>query len=791
MPNNLPHLIPSADPNDRVVVQDTEFTQDVLGRYICNTWDEATQNGGVAFDAVVIGAGMFGAYCAEKIYRNSNMRVLVLDAGSLLVTEHLQNLARIGLDAAGAVKVESNQQDPGPRARVWGSPWRSQVPFPGLAYCLGGRSLYWGGWSPQLTEEDLAQWPSEVAHHLRNGYTIVERETGVFDKTDYISGKLFEALRAKFNAVQATVPTVDKIEDAPLAVQAAAPASGLFSFDKWSSAPILVDAIREAAGNPDWQRRLFFVPRVHVTRLHVTNGAVTTIEARVNGQQRFLNVSSSCAVVLASGTIETTRLAMESFPTPLMGRNLMAHLRSNLVVRIKRSALGGALPQALEAAALLVRGSTAKARYHVQVTAAAIAGANSEATMWRMIPDIELLDQMLAGQSSDWIVITLRGIGEMLGNRNATLAKNTGAAPSWLDLSDQTDEFGMRRAWVNIVASQDDLNLWNAMDTASLALAKKLANDNPSLIQYFHGGAWQSTPPAMGSIRDGLGTTHHEAGTLWMGDPNTSVTNSDGRFHHINNAYVAGPAIFPTLGSANPSLTALALARRTALALVRDALGAEPGFAALGNGGLNGWQMAGNGSFMELGGNIIESVGGLGLLWFTKEQFDDFILRVDFQLSSLTDNSGIFIRIPALGTGDPANDWKPAVDQGYEIQIDNTGFNPDANAFDDPLHKTGAVYKLAASNAVMPVVGQWHTFEIEAIGPKITVRLNGRQVSQLTNANRLANGHVGLQNHHPGSRIQFRRLRIRKLASITPAAASVRDRTATRTRGNATTAAAH
>src|SRR5262245_61927838 len=156
---NLPRLIPSSDPNNRVEVQETEFSVDVLGRYICNTSDEATQNGGVGFDAVVIGAGMFGAYFAEKLYRNSNLRVLVVDAGSLLVTEHVQNLSRIGLNAGGAVVVESNAQDPGTRERVWGSPWRSRVGFPGLAYCLGGRSLYWGGWSPQLTDKDLSAWP--------------------------------------------------------------------------------------------------------------------------------------------------------------------------------------------------------------------------------------------------------------------------------------------------------------------------------------------------------------------------------------------------------------------------------------------------------------------------------------------------------------------------------------------------------------------------------------------------------------------------------------------------------
>jgi choline dehydrogenase-like flavoprotein len=788
MPTNLPRLIPSSNPNDRVVVQDTDFTTDVVGRFVCNTWDEAIQNGGVAFDAVVIGAGMFGAYFAEKLFRNSNMRVLVLDAGSLLVTEHVQNLARIGINNAGAAKVEFNSQDPGTREWVWGNPWRSRVAFPGLAYCLGGRSLFWGGWSPQLTEADLLNWPAEVAHYLRNIYPVVEREMGVFDKTDYISGPLFDELFKKFKAVKPSVSNVDEIEEAPLAVQAAPPASGLFSFDKWSSAPIFVDAVRDAAGSPDWQRRLFYVPRAHVTRLNVTNGVVTNIEVRVNGQPKLLNVSPQCAVVLASGTIESTRLALDCFPTPLMGRNLVAHLRSNTVIRIKRSALSTTLPQNLEAAALLVRGSTPQGRFHLQVTAASVAGANSEATLWRMIPDIELLDKMLASQSSDWIVITLRGIGEMIGDRDPNKPKTTGSAPSWLDLSDQTDEFALRRAWVNIATTQADGVLWKTMDEAALALAKKLVNDDADAIEYFYnkngsqndpGSAWHKDPPppslsadrnnANNKVRDGLGTTHHEAGTLWMGsDPNTSVTNLDGRFHHVANAYVAGPGLFPTLGSHNPSLTGLALARRTALAIVRDTLAPEQNFIPVGNGGLAGWQMAGSGRFMELGGSIIESVDGIGLLWFTKEQFDDFILRVDFRLNSLTDNSGVFIRIPALGTSDPANDWKPATDQGYEIQIDNTGYNPDSNTTGDLKHATGAIYKLAATSGSMPAVGQWHTVEIEAVGPKITVSLNGQQVSQLTNGNRLAKGFIGLQNHHPGSKVQFTRMRIKKFTTAQP-----------------------
>lgn len=93
---------------------------DVLGRFIYSTWDEATNNGGVQFDAIVIGSGMFGAYCAEKIYRHSNLHVLVLEAGPFLVSEHVQNLSRIGINVPGAAAVPNNANDPGTQALVWG-----------------------------------------------------------------------------------------------------------------------------------------------------------------------------------------------------------------------------------------------------------------------------------------------------------------------------------------------------------------------------------------------------------------------------------------------------------------------------------------------------------------------------------------------------------------------------------------------------------------------------------------------------------------------------------------------
>lgn len=807
MATNLPRLIPATDPSDRVEVQNTTLGLDIVSRYHCNTWDEVLANGGAPFDVVVIGAGMFGAYCAEKIYRNGEknlLRVLVLDAGGHLVSEHAQNLSPMDIVAPGIATVRNNSEDPGTRNRVWGSPWHSNQPFTGLAYCIGGRSIHWGGWAPQLTAEDLAQWPAQIREYLtvkktgtgiknaagvtpQNNYEEIEQETGVFDRTDYISGKLFEALFGKAAEIAGSadlkirIATVKGAEEAPLAVQGAAPRSGLFSFDKYSSVPILFTAVREAANGPNSARRLFVVPRAHVIRLKRSGNRVTEIDASIDGQRVTISpdnvLSPDCQVVLALGTIETTRLALESFGTPRMGRNLMAHLRSNLTCRIKRSALKKAidttkpdypLPAELEAGALLVRGSNGTSRYHFQITAAALgpSSTNPEDVMFRAIPDIELLGRMLANEDPNWITITIRGIGEMTGDKNADPAAADAATKSWMNLTydvpDQRDEFQTRRAWVNLVTSAADETLWTAMDEAAVKLARRLANvfepaTTSADLEFLHpGSGWMPNPPA--NFRDKIGTTHHEAGTLWMGENSAdSVADLDGRFHHLDNSYVAGPALFPSIGSANPSLTALALARKTAHAIVERLVPkVEADFTPLFDGTMNGWKMSGPGRFIVVGKSILESDGGPGLLWFAQKEFENFELRLDWRVNTEFDNSGVYLRIPALD-----GDFSPADREGYEVQIDERGIDENGKA-GSPLHQTGAVYKLAPSTAAASNhVGAWNHYVIKAEGNKISVVLNDMPVAELQNASRRKRGFIALQNHHLGSKVQFRNIRIR------------------------------
>ncbi len=732
----LPKLIPSQQPAD-FDVQNTSLSYDVLGRYVCNTWEEITTaqaNGAYPFDAVVIGGGMFGGYIAEKLYRRGGalaMRILVLEAGAFLLPSHIQNLPqRLGGSVGGS---PLRQRDDGTKNVIWGMPWISNEGFPGLAYCIGGRSLFWGGWSPRLTAEDLANWPGDVLTYLHGttgndgAYRKTEEEIGVVPSTDYIrQASLFNALSTAFNNAKASVgpnTTITEVSEAPLAVQGSSPESGLLPFDKFSSGPFLIDAIRDDANvnqslHGDVSRRIFMLPFTQVLRLNRSGNTITSLELRVSGQPQTLFVSPSCAVVIANGTIEATRLALDSlgvgstqFGSPRVG-NLMAHLRSNVTVRIKRSAVGLPTPATdLETTALIVRGTALKRRFHLQVTAAAIAGADPEKNMWNMVPDIDLQENLLANQDPNWIVITLRGIGEMEDQRSLTGAN----------------------------------------------------------IQYLTPSGWQSQRPqpdanGKGFWQDKLGTTHHEAGTLFMGAAGASITDTNGKFHDLTNVYVAGPAIFPTLGSANPSLTALSLARRTAQAIVSaNAPTTDPGFTSLSMDRKD-WQMvrlpSTPNTTVRHYGQLLETFDAYGLYWYIKEQFADFTLKLEWRVGRRDDNSGVYIRIPAPNV---PNALQEADNKGHEIQIDERGYDSNTNTEGHPLKTTGAIYDLQAPSAFASnPIGMWNTYVIEAVGHQIKVTLNGQLINTYQST-REVSGHIALQAHHYTSRVQFRNLQIQKL----------------------------
>jgi len=273
----------------------------------------------------------------------------------------------------------------------------------------------------------------------------------------------------------------------------------------------------------------------------------------------------------------------------------------------------------------------------------------------------------------------------------------------------------------------------------------------------------QPAPDGTRFWRDGLGTTHHEAGTLFMGAGGAAITDSNGKFQGKDNVYVAGPALFPTLGSANPSLTALSLARRTANAIVSATTPTPPpGFAPLSLSPTD-WQMVkqpGSPATMIHYGSVLETSGWYGLYWYMKEQFSNFILSLEWRISRREENSGVYVRIPAPTV---ANPLQAADTQGHEIQIDQRGFDSVSGTEGHPLKVTGAIYDLQAPSAsTLVAIGVWNQYIIEANGPRIQVTLNGQPVNDYQST-REQTGYIALQAHDFLSRTQFRNLLVRKL----------------------------
>lgn len=58
------------------------------------------------------------------------------------------------------------------------------------------------------------------------------------------------------------------------------------------------------------------------------------------------------------------------------------------------------------------------------------------------------------------------------------------------------------------------------------------------------------------------GNMHHMGTTRMHPDPTLGVVDAEARVHGVENLYIAGSSIFPTVGCSNPTLTIVALSLR-------------------------------------------------------------------------------------------------------------------------------------------------------------------------------------------------------------------------------------
>jgi len=248
--------------------------------------------------------------------------------------------------------------------------------------------------------------------------------------------------------------------------------------------PLMMKAARTASldGLSDGRKEFMILPDTHVLTLAKERTAAGTWRITgVDTNRGRLDLAPGGLVVIALGTIESARIALASFdgsglPTwPLMGKNLIAHLRSNLVIRVPRTAVPGLSPTTneLQTSALFVKGRATRqngdliGRFHLQIAASGGGSTvGGEDELYRKIPDIDFYDQ-LRSSTDTHVAIAIRGLGEM----EPADPNDFAAHPSRVDLDLHTDEYGIRRASVSIAPTQRDNDLWTAMDDAMVTVA--------------------------------------------------------------------------------------------------------------------------------------------------------------------------------------------------------------------------------------------------------------------------------------------------------------------------------
>ncbi len=191
---------------------------------------------------------------------------------------------------------------------------------------------------------------------------------------------------------------------------------------------------------------------------------------------------------------------------------------------------------------------------------------------------------------------------------------------------------------------------------------------------------------------------------------------------------------------------------------------AAQGFQPIFNGrDLNGW--AGAVENYEVREGAIVCREGKGGVLFTEEQYDDFLVRLEFQLPP-GGNNGLAIRYP--GTG------RAAYDGMTELQvIDDTA---EQYAKLDPRQFHGSAYAMVpAQRGYLRPVGQWNYQQVTVQGPTITVELNGTVIlnadlSKVTEfkdnwphpGKDRTRGHFGFAGHRDP--VLFRNIAVKRLA---------------------------
>ncbi|MBD2869975.1 GMC oxidoreductase [Paenibacillus arenilitoris] len=381
-------------------------------------------------------------------------------------------------------------------------------------YAIGGRTLFWGLAAPRMSLSDLAGWPVPL-REMNDYYRLAEKIMAV--SAEYTRGSSLEDIVLKRLQGSGYPDAID----APLAINVEPTKFGVVNSNPFFSSIVW---LAEALNAP-------FDLAVHsrVTEAVTEKGRTVGVCVRTpDGRNAFIKAKN---VVLAASTFGSPQILLQSgIEGAAIGRYLTNHSRVMGFGIVRREEF----PEVFGPLHIIIPPREDRP-YQIQ-----IAGPDGYFKVQKRIQPLQ----------PEWGV-AFYGSGRVESRRDNRIE---------LDPAD-IDEDGVPKLKIRFAYSEKDqavidLLLQGVRDAAAAAgIALVAETDRPD--------AYLLDP----------GLENHEIGTCRMGvDPQTSATNPYGRIHGVEGLFVADNSVIPTSGTANPTLTTVALALRTADHIVRHRL---------------------------------------------------------------------------------------------------------------------------------------------------------------------------------------------------------------------------
>ncbi|MBI3683080.1 MAG: DUF1080 domain-containing protein [Acidobacteria bacterium] len=159
---------------------------------------------------------------------------------------------------------------------------------------------------------------------------------------------------------------------------------------------------------------------------------------------------------------------------------------------------------------------------------------------------------------------------------------------------------------------------------------------------------------------------------------------------------------------------------------------------------LNGWKAGERPENWKVENGVIRGRGERSHLFWMAEQCENCEFRAEVKLNK-GGNSGMYFRARFM------EGWP----NGYEAQVNNSHTDP---------KRTGSLYNIVNVYEQLVPDDTWWTQHIIADGNHIIIKVNDKAVvDHFDQKNQYLKGYLALQQHDPGSVVEYRNLMYRKL----------------------------